>query len=84
MKTNLSREQKVALLNEISSAHDTKWEVALESVTWGTKVEVWNLVACWIQNAESDKNDIIAHVECALCDESAEIGKYFRALGFNF
>lgn len=81
MNKPLTKSEKTELLQKISrEATDC---TVLSSDSW-ENVEVWNLVPCWIQNAEMDGNDLITHVECALCDESPEVGKYFRAIGFNF
>jgi hypothetical protein len=57
--------------------------VILNSITWG-EIEVWNFIECNRQNAEDSKGDEVAHMECALCDESKEVGEFFRKHGFNF
>jgi hypothetical protein len=79
---NLTKTEKAQLIEKLSfEAIDC---TLLPSITWGEPTEVWNLATCWIQDAEAEGNDLVAHVECALSFESNEIGAYFRSLGFNF
>ena len=67
-------------LNRLSS-FDNNLEVASNSR--GT-VEMWNLICCWTQDAEQEGNDLVRHIECALCDESNEVQEYFMSQGFEF
>lgn len=79
--SKLTKTEKTELLKRISlEATDctTLYSASFE------KIEVWNLVTCWIQTAEEEGNDLLSHVECQLCDETPEVGAYFRKLGINF
>ena len=67
-------------LNRLSSI-DNEVEVATDS--HGT-IEVWNLLLCWSQDADQEGNDLVRHVECALCVESKEVQDYFISEGFEF
>tara|TARA_R110001632_G_scaffold218110_1_gene347094 strand:- start:317 stop:538 length:222 start_codon:yes stop_codon:yes gene_type:complete len=67
-------------LNRLGS-FDNNLEVASNSR--GT-VEMWNLILCWTQDAEQEGNDLVRHIECALCDESANVQEYFISQGFEF
>lgn len=73
--------QIVKRLNEISTlATDC---VVLRSNDYGD-VEAWNLVTCYIQNAEDMKNDLLSHIECSLASESPDVQAYFRNLGITY
>ena len=82
MKTKLSQ---LEILNKIydqdykaSDSGKSKWfETQLG------KIEVWNFIECQRQNAESEGNDFVGHIRCALSDEwDSPIGKFFRSKGF--
>lgn len=74
------RAEKLAILAKIESEQA---EVVLESLNYGN-VEVWNYILCYRQNAESDGNDLIAHVECALSCDNESVQSFFRKHGFSF
>lgn len=65
------------------SRNDGVYITELDSASYG-KVEAWNLATCWIQNAEHDKTPLADYVKCQLCEESKQVGAYFRAAGINF
>lgn len=67
-------------LNHIGSLDNT---LEVSSNSRGT-IEVWNLILCWSQDAEQEGNDLVRHIECALCDESAEVQEHFISQGFEF
>tara|TARA_R110002074_G_scaffold109647_1_gene236361 strand:+ start:110 stop:355 length:246 start_codon:yes stop_codon:yes gene_type:complete len=58
-------------------------ELELES-NRGRSYELRSLIGIWTDDAEQEGNDLIGHVECALCYESDEVQKYFKSQGFEF
>ena len=47
------------------------------------KIEVWNYIECQRQTAESEGNDLVDHIRCALSDEwNSPIAKFFISKGF--
>lgn len=92
--TKAQRKAAVELARDIEKANTARiirtvsretaiYCAVLNSDSYG-ELEAWNLATCWIQNAESDGNELAAHVECALSYESKEVAAYFHALGIKF
>lgn len=82
MKKEQNKINQLATLEALhKEAYETKVEV--ETNNYG-EIEVWNWIDCQYQNAEQESNDIVRHIESALCDESKELGAFFLKAGFNY
>lgn len=81
MQSTRSKNKAVKRLHEVSLlATDC---TILHSISYGN-VEAWNLVTCYLDNAEAEGNDLLAHVESSVSDESKDVQAYFRKLGIEF
>lgn len=83
VKAEEVRAAKLNIINKLGDSNNPNNDHQINTLGYGD-IAIWNLITCWEQNAESDKNDIIAHIECALCDETEEAQEFFRSKGFTF